>query len=125
MARREKRINSGQLTLYGNKLIDDAKFTKTELIAFSMTKADKLSEEQLVTRCQYLQYGVCHIDDKGCICKSICDKWFTHNIPLIMKLSNKVSDQLEGVGIDTAVKKIEWLRDKMLRKYCSRVTLST
>ena len=111
MARRLVKVDDGQMKLDGSKLIDDAKFTKTELIVFSSTEANDLTEEQLVTRCQYLQYGVCHIDSKGDFCKKICNKWFTHNIPLIMKLSNKVSDQIGGIGVDTASKKIEWLRN--------------
>ena len=79
MARKLMRIDGGQRTLYGNKLIDDTKFTKTELIVFSSTDAKDLTEEQLVTRCRSLQYGVCHLNSKGHICKGICDKWFTNN----------------------------------------------
>ena len=124
MPRREIKPDNGQMTLYGNKLIDDAKFTKTELIEFSRTEAKDLTEEQLVTRCQYVQYGICHKDKKGIMCKGICMEWFTQNIPLIMKLSNKVSDQLDGVGVDVAANKIAWLHSKALKECCAHVSLN-
>jgi hypothetical protein len=114
--RREQLADAGQMTLDGGKLTDDIKFTHTELKIFDVTPAEDLTEPQLVTRCSYIQYGVCHIDHKGTICKGLCERWFTKNIPLIKKLSNKVSKQHEGVGIDTAAHKIEWVHAKMLRK---------